>query len=239
METVMNPEYVWETIYDLQYKKCIDVIVKAIELGSDKAMNNLGDYYMNKGNANKGVEYYEKAAELGNHSAMNNLGTAYLNVYSAYQLASEWYTKSAKYGNIIAMYNLADLHEYYIEDKNKVIEWLTKASELNHMPSMLRLVHKKINSENYTEVMILLNKLKESDYRNKHYIQELIKLCFENTRKLENIYNNIHTDNCSCCYETLKNTNSCVITLLCGHTFHYNCVKKCNKCPMCRHKLKL
>jgi len=57
-------------------------------------------------------------------------------------------------------------------------------------------------------------------------------------KKLDKVYNSVE-EQCNICYEPLLGTSSSLFTNVCGHTFHYSCLKKCNECPNCRHDVKL
>jgi hypothetical protein len=62
----------------------------------------------------------------------------------------------------------------------------------------------------------------------------MIKKCLQKTRTLKIIYTNVETDICVVCLELLKNTKKSILIKLCGHAFHYECIKSEDLCCMCR-----
>ncbi len=235
------------------YETALIWYTKAANLGNKFAMNNLGTYCYNKNkDKQKSLEWFLKSAELGYYAAMDNLGMFY-KIENDYDKALEWFLKAVEIGYSNSMYHIG--YMYYKNKKNKdlAIEWLTKAVELDNLESIYLLAKLYIEDENYENALLLLVKIGKikinmninEDYRysntlsvSKNIIDDLIKTCRYKTKKLENIYNDINVDSCACCLETLKNTNDCILTIICGHSFHYNCINKCKNCPVCRENNK-
>ncbi len=212
-ETELTPEYVWNIIKPKTLKENVDVeklYYYTITQTDALSYNNLGCMYHNglyiEKNFNKAIEYYTKAIELGNINAINLLGNLYYSINED-DKALEYYTKGVDLGNSKSMINLSTLYKSIVKQHFKY--------------------------EKYEEALIILIKLQKLKHKYND-IERLIAICIEKTKKLENIYNDVNTDICPCCFETLKNTNSYIIIVLCGHSFHYNCIKKCDKCPVCR-----
>ncbi len=214
----------------------------------DLSFNNLGFMYryglgVTK-NETKSLKLYNISASLNNIYAMRNLGSYYY--LKNIDKSIEWYTKGAELGYLQCMHNLAWIYrekkEYTIAEK-----WYKKAilSKDNKEKDCKLLMKHNLacmyyeDLEKYEEAIILYNELlndNDSEYFNKNDCLKRLNECKFKLRKLSTLYNNIQEDNCSCCLEPLMNTNNMILTLLCGHSFHYTCVKSCAKsCPICRN----
>ncbi len=51
---------------------------------------------------------------------------------------------------------------------------------------------------------------------------------------LKKCYNDINKDNCPVCLHTYLGTSSPVLVLLCGHSFHINCILTSSCCYICK-----
>ncbi len=219
----------------------------------DLSFNNLGFMYRHGlgviKNVSKGLTLLKIAADLNNVYAMRNLGAIYDNKYNMYKnpndftMAVKLYTKASELGLIYCMNDLGFLYRNL--DHKESENWYKKGVEKGaHMAkSNLALLYYRTNE--YEKAIVLykeLKLLKENkefdeldDSLYDHDYTDLINKCMLKLRKLSTLYNNIQEDNCTCCLDPLMNTNKSVLTLVCGHSFHYVCTKSCKSCPICRN----
>jgi len=198
------------------------------------AYYQLGRYFHFEKSNNLAKKWLHKAVSLGHIYAMNELGSIYKKEKN-YDIARELYTNSADLGNVDAMNSLGCLFEYISTDI--AIEWYTKAIELGNTKAMcnLGLLYEETYSTNnyrkeakklYLKAEALGSSRATELLKNlKEKYPELFK------RSLEQIYDN---EACCICFENYIGSSNYKIILNCGHTLHYECIKKEKKCPTCR-----
>ena len=131
---------------EINYELARKYYDRAVELGNNKAANNIGCMYLgglgvNKDNV-KAIEWYEKAANLGNVVAMTNLGMMYREgegVAQDYLKSKQWYEKAADLGNAYAMDTLGDFYRDGLgveQNYLKAKEWYEKAVDLDNADAM-------------------------------------------------------------------------------------------------------
>ena len=229
---------------------------------NDNEMNILGFLY-NKGfgtekNYEKAVEWYTLSANKGNYFAQNNLGNYYRYTEKNYEKAVEWYTLSANQGNSIAQYNLGI---YYYDNKNyeKAVEWYTlSANQGNSIAKCYLGVYYKTIEKNYEEAIkwytLSANQGNKYAQDNLGFYYETIEKNYEEALKWYTLAKNekkikllkskqiklskkIEIDEqeeCSICKDSFLNNNKSVLTIQCGHSYHYDCLKQWQmKCPLC------
>jgi len=91
---------------------------KAADLGDSRAMQELGEMYMEGAvvdkNDEEAAKWFRKGADKGNTAAMLYLGVMYQlgnGVEQSETVAANWFRKAADAGNSAAMYNLGTLYE--------------------------------------------------------------------------------------------------------------------------------
>ncbi len=99
-------------------KEAIDLFRRAADLGEARAMQDLGEIFMEgtavAKNDEEAARWFRKGAEKGNASAMLFLGGMYRlgnGVEQSDKEAADWFRKAADAGNPAAMYNLGNLYE--------------------------------------------------------------------------------------------------------------------------------
>ncbi len=99
-------------------KEAIDLFRRAADLGEPRAMQDLGEIFMEgtvvAKNDEEAARWFRKGAERGNASAMLFLGGMYRlgnGVEQSDKEAADWFRKAADAGNPAAMYNLGNLYE--------------------------------------------------------------------------------------------------------------------------------
>jgi serine/threonine protein kinase len=99
-------------------KEAIDLFRRAADLGEPRAMQDLGEIFMEgtvvAKNDEEAARWFRKGAEKGNASAMLFLGGMYRlgnGVEQSDKEAADWFRKAADAGNPAAMYNLGTLYE--------------------------------------------------------------------------------------------------------------------------------
>jgi TPR repeat protein len=213
-------------------KKAEKWYLKSTELGNSSAMNNLGYlYYKELKDYKKAEEWYLKSAEAGNTKAMNNLAFFNKNELKDYKKTEEWYLKSAELGNARAMNNLGHLYNNELKDNKKAKEWYLKAAELNNISAIKNLACMYFKLERYSKALEYFEKITPKT----NEITNMIKKCLLETRTLKKIYNNLELDVCAVCLEHLKDTKKSILIRLCGHAFHYECIKFEDPCYVCRN----
>jgi serine/threonine protein kinase len=101
-----------------QPKEAVDLFRKAADLGESRAMQDLGEIFMEgtvvAKNDAEAAKWFRKGADKGNTSAMLFLGGMYRlgdGVEQSDTDAANWFRKAADAGNSAAMYNLGTLYE--------------------------------------------------------------------------------------------------------------------------------
>ena len=131
--------------------KALENFSKLAELGSSKAMRNIGDIYARLKNESEYTEWYIKAANKGDPIAQYEIGFYYKISKKDYAKAIEWLTKAAEQGHIEAQYELANIFDRgawtsteaaemksYFDDTQS-IKWYTEAATKGHMNSQYQL----------------------------------------------------------------------------------------------------
>ena len=135
-------------------QQSIKFFEKAVELGSVKALEKLGDIYTpnyrNKefADVQKAIQYYEKAVELGSVKALEKLGDIYTPNYfkkefANVQKAIKYYEKAVELGSVKALDELGDIYcdrfgkNLDIKDSDKAVQCYKKAVELGCSISVL------------------------------------------------------------------------------------------------------
>jgi serine/threonine protein kinase len=116
-----------------QSKEAVDLFRKAADLGESRAMQDLGEIFMEgtvvAKNDEEAAKWFRKGADKGNSSAMLFLGGMYRlgdGVEQSDTDAASWFRKAVDAGNSAAMYNLGTLYE----DGRGVPRDVVKAKEL-------------------------------------------------------------------------------------------------------------
>lgn len=112
---------------------------KAADLGSVKAMLQLGDIYGGRveygsipKDYQKAAQYFQMAAEKGSTEGMEHLAELYVigwGVKENRNTAAEWYRKAADLGSYLAMKELGEYYEYHRKDPATAKIWYKKACE--------------------------------------------------------------------------------------------------------------
>ncbi len=212
----------------------------------DLSFNNLGFmYFYGLGitkNMEKGLTLLKVSAELNNVYAMRNLGVMY-SKNEDFCEAEKYFLKGIELGDIVCMNDLGVLYRRH-NNNDKAVKYYMKAIEQGFYTSNYNLAILYFNTNEYEKALVLFqelvqlrdnNELSES-LSKKDYV-EFVNRCTVKLIKLTTLYCNIQEDNCTCCLDPLMNTNKTIITLLCGHSFHYSCTKTCKVCPICRHEI--
>jgi serine/threonine protein kinase len=99
-------------------KEAVDLFRQAADLGESRAMQDLGEIFMEGAvvdkNDEEAAKWFRKGADKGNTSAMLYLGGMYRlgnGVEQSDTDAAGWFRKAADAGNSAAMYNLGTLYE--------------------------------------------------------------------------------------------------------------------------------
>jgi serine/threonine protein kinase len=99
-------------------KEAVDLFRVAADLGESRAMQDLGEIFLEGTvvgkNYDEALKWFRKAAEKGNTSAMLSLGGMYElgdGVEQSYTDAANWFRKAADAGNPAAKFNLGRFYE--------------------------------------------------------------------------------------------------------------------------------
>ena len=127
----------------IDYVLARDYYMQALNLGNEKAANNIGCLYYNAEGVTRdygeALKWFKKAAELGNGDSCNSIGNMYLNgvgVEKNSEKAMAWYQKSADLGNNFAMANVGYMYRYYKFKEREAMEWYKKAANLGNTWAM-------------------------------------------------------------------------------------------------------
>jgi len=133
------------------------------------------------------------------------------------------------------MNNLGIIYEN-VKNYEKAKEWYTKSVNLGNTNTMINLGLLYEEENDYESAKELYHKAIDLGHVSaKNNLEHLKRKYPELFRKnLEKIYD---SESCSICYENYIGSSSYKIILNCGHTFHYSCVKKEERCPHCREPL--
>jgi TPR repeat protein len=197
------------------------------------AINNLGFIYgtVYKDHI-KEEELYIKSAYLGNVKAMLNLAYLYRYTYKDLVKAEVWFLKAANLGNTVAMNNMGFIYEKNYKDLTKAKEWFLKAANLGDNYATHNLADIYYEHREYKKAFDLLIKI-DKKYEHIDQVNKYLQICKQNLKSLDKIYGSIDTDECIICRDTLMKTNKSIIILVCGHMYHFNCIKSLKKCPCC------
>lgn len=119
--------------YKKEYDKAEEYYLKAINLGNNDALNNLGNLYQEKEEYEKAKEYYLKAIDTGNNDALFNLGLLYDDIKNDVIKAEEYYLKAIEKDNNDALNNLAYLYFSKSKNKGKALELVQKSYDTNNV----------------------------------------------------------------------------------------------------------
>lgn len=117
--------------YKKEYDKAEEYYLKAINVGNNDALNNLGNLYQEKEEYEKAKEYYLKAIDTGNNDALFNLGLLYDDIKNDVIKAEEYYLKAIEKDNNDALNNLAYLYFSKSKNKGKALELAQKCYDTN------------------------------------------------------------------------------------------------------------
>lgn len=178
----------------------------------------------------KAVKFHEKAASLGYADSFTKLGLMYQ--YGTHPdgqnfvKAIELYEKVIELGFPVSSSNMALLYEK-VKDYKKAIIFYEKEANTNDVISIYRLERLYKNgfydNESYSKLY--------EKYGLEHNLMKPVKP----KKILNKIYQDINVDICSICRELLVGTEQAIHVLVCGHAYHYECIKqndmKCtNRC---------
>jgi TPR repeat protein len=118
----------------LNKAKNYKLYVKNAENGDSISQYYIGNYYYNKIDYNKAIEWYSKSSEGGNIRAIYKLGNCYYYGYGVMKdekKALELYLKSAKGGLSYALRSVGDCYYYgrIMKDRSKAFKWYLKAAK--------------------------------------------------------------------------------------------------------------
>ena len=233
--------------YNLYGSTLLIIGEKMLERDPNNSLNihNLGIIYSRYfHNDSKAVEYYIKASELGNSKSMNNLGIFYRN-NEDFNNSILWLTKSVEHGNLLAMKNLGHIYsslnntseslKYFImglkHQDNSEYGTQLKSEILEKIDDMIQNQYKNSSYEVLNSIFKELSDNNIPLTENQQQIQRNF-LC-----KLEKVFSDVMSDSCIICTNSLLNTHNSLYTNVCGHVFHYSCIKSLNDCPICRQKI--
>lgn len=249
--------------------KCVEKNIQiAIELliletykGYSNAQNDLGIIYKDgeeiRKNTKRATELFKLSADQGNKFAQYNLAMFYKNNINLMDKYIELLILSANQDFLLSKNELI-LH---YENNNNYEKAIYYAKLYNLEEHILRLTEfykpliKIFNSDNCTICKQKFIGFKDSILTSKCGHQFHFK-CFKqlkncpscefkfnlsediitNIMPLEKIY---HFDMCTICLEPFIGHNDYMLTINCGHQFHFNCIKKCKNCPFCQSNINI
>lgn len=212
---------------------------------SAKQGNSFGQYYLGR-MYEKGL-YVEKNLSMALNLYI--LSWEQYNSYAEYILGKIFLTgkykkidisfaftclkSSSEQGNIKGIYYLGLMFYngiYVSQDYNKTKTLFLQIQEFRDTKKYLAIINEY--QKNYKEAIKYYKQIKNFDK-----IKELTQY-IENiqNKKLEKIFNH---HNCVICLNEFLNFPDAKITIRCGHSYHYNCIIKCENCPLCKEKLLL
>ena len=106
---------------------------ESVELDHTRLVD-LGEQYLNKGDAERAVSCFKKSAEFGNAEAQRLLGDCYFwgeGIREDTREAVKWYRLAAEQGNAEAQRNLGDCYSWgegIREDKQEAVKWYRLAA---------------------------------------------------------------------------------------------------------------
>ena len=106
---------------------------ESVELDHTRLVD-LGEQYLNKGDAERAVSCFKKSAEFGNAEAQRLLGDCYFwgeGIREDTREAVKWYRLAAEQGNAEAQRNLGDCYSWgegIREDKQEAVRWYRLAA---------------------------------------------------------------------------------------------------------------
>ena len=124
---------------DEKYNEALMAYKKAAQLGDDKSLYKLADFYRFgkpgiQKNMNIAIGYYKQILALGDNDIINNIAEIYQNE-DYIDEAIEWYKKSADFGNIEAMNALGALY-FDEEDYDESLKWYKNSAALGSVKAI-------------------------------------------------------------------------------------------------------
>jgi serine/threonine-protein kinase len=135
---------------DRQLKSALPLFQQAANLGEVRAMEELGEFYLEDGptkNEKEAARWFQKAADAGSSTGMLYLGSMYTDgtgVTQSDDQAAHWWGKAADAGNPAGMYDLGTLYEEgrgVPRSAAKAQELYQKAANLGNDEAKKRLAH--------------------------------------------------------------------------------------------------
>ena len=181
----------------------------------------------------KGTDYEQYLSRLNeiilndkiDGSNYNNIGFIYHNL-KRYHEAEIFYKLAIDKGSIESINNLAFMYDE-LKRYEEAEVYYKMAIEKEDIDAIYNLASMYEDLERYEEAEIYFKMAIENGILQAN---ENIKIL---PKKLVKIYTNIHEDNCVICLEHLVNNYKNLIILTCGHSYHFECYNKVNKCSMC------
>ncbi len=217
-------------------KKTIECYIECYQLGSSSAANTLGILYKRQNELEKARISYKIAYLLGDTKyAPANLAS-FLLKENNYQLAEKYLLMSINSGSVSAAVSLAKIYNH-LKNYTESIKFYTKAAELGDAESMVEVGKNFEKCEKYENALQYYKRAIDKKYvKAQKYYDDLIN---KTKRKIVKIHTLLE-DNCIICSDPLKSI-SIIVTAVCGHTFHYKCLKQWsiqkNTCPICCYEL--
>ncbi len=192
----MSDIYVEKQCKSVDYEKALQLIHKAIELGSIYGINNLGYMYrFGYGvtqDFNEALKWFRKAAEQGDRVGQADLADMYysgVGVAQDYEEAMKWYRKSADQGLMRAQVVMGVMYwrgQGVAKDLNEAIKWLKKAADQDAPHAMydIGLCYEGLN--NPQEAAKWYRKAAEIEYRP---AQNALGNCYLNGNGVSKDYN--------------------------------------------------
>ena len=119
---------------------------ESVELDHTRLVD-LGEQYLNKGDAERAVSCFKKSAEFGNAEAQRLLGDCYFwgeGIREDTREAVKWYRLAAEQGNAEAQRNLGDCYSWgegIREDKQEAVKWYRRAAGQGNEEAQKELVY--------------------------------------------------------------------------------------------------
>ena len=119
---------------------------ESVELDHTRLVD-LGEQYLNKGDAERAVSCFKKSAEFGNAEAQRLLGDCYFwgeGIREDTREAVKWYRLAAEQGNAEAQRNLGDCYSWgegIREDKQEAVKWYRLAAGQGNEEAQKELVY--------------------------------------------------------------------------------------------------
>lgn len=259
----MNSQEIYDKLFGtIKHKKneYYDLLLISFFINDPLSMCNIGLIYMNYLKDDiKAFKWFEKSYENGCMQGHYNLANIYLKRFSNFYKAEHYYkrlleiNKTNENLNLFSLDSLVYIYQYYYTNnkdnnrKKKEIEYRFKHILYNIKYKQIYTYHivyilNKDNRYNDKQIEIEIEEYKKFIYENYNILTEYYKNNDEIMKKLDKykvlskIYNNLETDECLVCKETLMKTPNGIMIYKCGHAYHYECILKDNRCYLCTNK---